>query len=882
MERNRKKRQEQEAEEQKRLNEALSEFRETFEDTSVRPNKQFIRGDIVNAPKTAAPVKPSPMAAVAFGLKPASGPPTLPKSGLSNSALEQAKKLAQERAKKFMEAAARGSHGSGGGSHSGSGAHGNSSSSSGGHSAPRPNRPPKPGANGKQVGKGKSNLEEFREELKMLQEAREQRRGLRQQLQQQLGVDDHAINKIVPLDTYPTGGTGEFDNDPFTTNLYLSNLPLNIEMEDLFKTFGTYGPMASAKILYPRADEERRREYLCGFVAYMSRTDAERAMSAMQRYTLKGNDIKVSFAKPVNLPPQPFYVPPALAEFIVPDPPTGLPFNAKPDAEDLKSFLKKYNSLPPLNVNLALPPELLEDYFKMISRAVVRVVIPTERPLLILIHRTIEFVVRNGPEFERQLVQREHGNPIFRFLYELHHPAHVYYRWKLFSILQGDTPNKWRTERFRMFKDGSWWDPPPMENLLLAMPTTLYHTAFRQPVDLMALQRKEERTERRRHRSEERTEEVKRSRRGELTRSEEKELEELLYDLKPEKKSIAEAMVWCIEHAECAKEIVECIYGTLMERGAPLHRTISRLYLVADIIANSAANVRGAFYYRQYFQERMLSICTVLHSVHSQIEARMKAEQFKQRVMLCFRVWEDNSVYPSTELIKMQNVFLGLYKESDYTEGRTARSSVDDEEDIDGAPLPENEDIDGVPLDDEDIADVFRSKGKEEKPAQVQPEAQKPSVSSKWDALDEDIDGVPMDEDSGAGAEPSAEDSLVTKEDQRRVLLRDIELKVVRYQEELEAENSPNIHGLVSVYRSKLLREMEEQLADSSMSPMVDESPRRAKDRKKRSSSRSRPRRSRSRSRSRSPRRRSRSRDRDRRGHSKRCLLTQETENYSL
>lgn len=39
-----------------------------------------------------------------------------------------------------------------------------------------------------------------------------------------------------------------------------------------------------------------------------------------------------------------------------------------------------------------------------------------------------------------------------RFLFENRSPAHIYYRWKLFSILQGDPANKWRTEEFRMFK----------------------------------------------------------------------------------------------------------------------------------------------------------------------------------------------------------------------------------------------------------------------------------------------------------------------------------------------------------------------------------------------------------------------------------------------
>ena len=41
-------------------------------------------------------------------------------------------------------------------------------------------------------------------------------------------------------------------------------------------------------------------------------------------------------------------------------------------------------------------------------------------------------------------------------------PAHVYYRWKLFSILQGDQPNKWRPDPFHLFANAPLWVPPPV------------------------------------------------------------------------------------------------------------------------------------------------------------------------------------------------------------------------------------------------------------------------------------------------------------------------------------------------------------------------------------------------------------------------------------
>lgn len=71
-------------------------------------------------------------------------------------------------------------------------------------------------------------------------------------------------------------------------------------MEDLYDTFGSFGPLASARILYPRPNESR--PYMFAFVAYMSRRDAERAQMAMNGAELNGSDIKVMWAKVVEIP----------------------------------------------------------------------------------------------------------------------------------------------------------------------------------------------------------------------------------------------------------------------------------------------------------------------------------------------------------------------------------------------------------------------------------------------------------------------------------------------------------------------------------------------------------------------------------------------------
>jgi U2-associated protein SR140 len=76
---------------------------------------------------------------------------------------------------------------------------------------------------------------------------------------------------------------GSFDTgDPTTTNLYLGNLHPKASEQQLVEVFGKYGPLASVKIMWPRTDEERNRGKNCGFVAFMTRKDAERAMKAVQ------------------------------------------------------------------------------------------------------------------------------------------------------------------------------------------------------------------------------------------------------------------------------------------------------------------------------------------------------------------------------------------------------------------------------------------------------------------------------------------------------------------------------------------------------------------------------------------------------------------------
>ena len=299
------------------------------------------------------------------------------------------------------------------------------------------------------------------------------------------------------LDIPPGGALGDIladtNGDPSSTNIYLGNISPKLSEPQLTQLFGRFGPLASIKIMYPRTDEERSRGKNCGFVAYMSRTDGERAMATLLGKTIEGHEMRMGWGKPIPLPMLPVYVPPALQKYIMPPPASGLPFNCQPERKDADNWgLDAVNNPRPCDVPTDSKGK--KQFEKMLYRAYVKVVIPTDRTQLCLINRMVEFVIREGPIFEATIMNRELNNPQFRFLFENQSPEHIYYRWRMFSLLQGDSKDQWSTREFRMFKGGSTWRPPLPNVFTAGVPADLLDAdgACIDPVE------ETERTERRR------------------------------------------------------------------------------------------------------------------------------------------------------------------------------------------------------------------------------------------------------------------------------------------------------------------------------------------------------------------------------------------------
>uniref|UniRef100_A0A3Q3A9A9 Zgc:163098 n=1 Tax=Kryptolebias marmoratus TaxID=37003 RepID=A0A3Q3A9A9_KRYMA len=675
--------------------------------------------------------------------------------------------------------------------------------------------------------KKKSNLELFKEELKLIQEEREERYK-RIKTDPGGGHDD--------LDISLLGRSMLYDNPKaqVSTNLYISCISPKMNEELLCREFSKYGPLASVKIMWPRIEERSRATSNRAFVAFMTRKDAERAMAALDGKVIMGLEMKLGWGKPARIPPQPLYAPVGLR--VAPPPPSGLPFNAQPRNRLRNDFTK------PMSRSKA-------DLDKTLSEAVVKVVIPTQRNLLVLIHRMIEFVVREGPMFEAIIMSKEINNPDYKFLFDNKSQDHVYYRWKLFSILQGETPTKWRTTYFRMFRGGSIWRPPIPNNYF-------------------------EKTE-----AEDKTlceEEVKK---GQLRAEHRKKLEGLLEELTPSKDNIASAMMFCLDRADAAEEVVGHIADSLSSLQTSLQKKVSRLYLVSDILHNSSAKVAGASYYRKFFERKLPQIFECLNVAHKNIQARLQAEQFKQKVMSCFRAWEDWAIYPDSYLIRLQNIFLGFAKASEETTEKTEvslclrtplpldspiltagdadKTHLDkiierlgsapvDSSLIDGLPLDKSvDDIDGCPMVEESslpLSGVPLSKW--EKTSDTGTFSQGTTCNSQ-------------DEDEGSESDSSTDSSNVPNYDSavfqsslrsfqmsegKRKRLRELEVKVMKYQDELESgkrqrKSGMSIQQQVEHYRNKLLQkefEKDEEKNESSKSKDRQKDDRRKKERSKR------------------------------------------------
>ncbi|CDP07871.1 unnamed protein product [Coffea canephora] len=473
----------------------------------------------------------------------------------------------------------------------------------------------------KEKEKGKSrNIDHFMEELKHEQEMRERRNQEREHWRDARHGDNSAPSSRfdeLPDDFDPSGRPGSFDDgDPQTTNLYVGNLSPQVDENFLLRTFGRFGPIASVKIMWPRTEEERRRQRNCGFVAFMNRPDAQAAKDEMQGVVVYEYELKIGWGKSVALPSQ-----------ALPAPPPGqMAIRSKEGATVILSGPSgpPVTTVPSQNSELVLTPNVPD----------INVIPPEDDHLRHVIDTMALYVLDGGCAFEQAIMERGRGNPLFGFLFELGSQEHTYYVWRLYSFAQGDTLQRWRTEPFIMITGSGRWIPP-------SLPTVKGPEHEKDGGSTYAAGKS-------------RRVEVERT----LTDAQRDEFEDMLRALTLERSQIKEAMGFALDNADAAGEVVEVLTESLTLKETPIPTKVARLMLVSDILHNSSAPVKNASAYRTKFEATLPDIMESFNDLYRSVTGRITAEALKERVLKVLQVWADWFLFSDAYVNGLRATFL--------------------------------------------------------------------------------------------------------------------------------------------------------------------------------------------------------------------------------
>nr|XP_016502510.1 PREDICTED: protein RRC1-like isoform X2 [Nicotiana tabacum] len=468
--------------------------------------------------------------------------------------------------------------------------------------------------------KGKPrNIDYFMEELKHEQGMRERRNQEREHWR-----DRHTDNPApssrfdeLPDDFDPSGRPGSLDDgDPQTTNLYVGNLSPQVDENFLLRTFGRFGPIASVKIMWPRTEEERKRQRNCGFVSFMNRADAQAANDEMQGVVVYEYELKIGWGKSVSLPSQSLPAPP----------PGQMAIRSKEGSTVILSGPAgpPVTSIPSQNSELVLTPNVPD----------IMVVPPEDDHLCHVIDTMSLYVLDGGCAFEQAIMERGRGNSLFNFLFELGSKEHTYYVWRLYSFAQGDTLQRWRTEPFIMISGSGRWIPPPL-------PTSKGDENEKELGTTYAAGKS-------------RRVEVERT----LTDAQRDEFEDMLRSLTLERSQIREAMGFALDNADAAGEAVEVLTESLTLKETPIPTKVARLMLVSDILHNSSAPVKNASAYRTKFEATLPDVMESFNDLYRSITGRMTAEALKERVLKVLQVWADWFLFSDAYVNGLRATFL--------------------------------------------------------------------------------------------------------------------------------------------------------------------------------------------------------------------------------
>ncbi|WVQ93326.1 hypothetical protein IAU59_000394 [Kwoniella sp. CBS 9459] len=505
---------------------------------------------------------------------------------------------------------------------------------------PPPSRMPSPPPAGPPKSKGKRAMDSFLEEIKYNQTAREQRLG---NLAKQEG------SSVSALAAWETEKGSHLVGNQETTNLFISNLPSNINEESLGLFFAKLGPVGTVKIMWPRGDEDtsvgasmtvsrRNKAGLSGFVSYMQRGAAERAVKEYDGLDWGGSVLRVGWSKPVPMPLRPLY---DLGNGREREKRGRSPSPSRHRHRDRGETTRRGRSRsrsyspsrsPPRQRKRSRSPSYSRSpsprrrrggsysSYSSDSRSRSRSRTPPPKKVAQkdkrfahiseeqqkFIATVANRVKDHGKGFEDLLKKKEKENPKFQFLFEEDLPEYHLYQLNI-------------NPRYRL-------PTPPPDDFADEGYASLYSSDSAEDSE---------------------KERVIRGKLGKIAR---KRFEAMLRAMSGRRAEIARGMEFALKRAEAADEVAEVVCQSLRIDATPVPRKMARLHLISDILHNSASPLPNVWKYRQAFESRLPPVFAHLSTVYQSLLAysgKISADVFKGQVAAVLDIWERWIVFNS-------------------------------------------------------------------------------------------------------------------------------------------------------------------------------------------------------------------------------------------
>ncbi|GBE58694.1 RNA binding protein [Babesia ovata] len=413
--------------------------------------------------------------------------------------------------------------------------------------------------------------------------------------------------------------------------IYVGNLPPSVTEDDLERKFGRCGRINRIRLM--RGNSSDRPKQCYAFVTFSHPSHAQWAKDSLDGAEILGYRCRVGWShqsggwSPTQGSPPVAYVEPV------------------------------EGSVSPISSSSKLPT-LLAD-----SRGVT-VEFPSSPLKRAVIDLMARYVVEGGAEFEAMIMSNESEEGLFNFLFNQSSPEHVYYRWKVYSLLRGDTDKEWRIEPFQVVNGGLWWYPPVEKADAPPAPPTPTVPPLLGADTAMTMSH---------------------SGRSPMLDSDLSRLEKLLRDCTTTRGSVAEAMMFIINHGESAYQVTDYLVNSILEDTPTVDKKISRLYILSDVLYNTSASNKFAWLYRTTFEKRIPEVFAHFREFMKTSSSKIAVQQLMDCVTRMLPAWHQWNAYPTEYIYGLESALWGPDFESfttmpQFEEHRAALDSTYDGE----------------------------------------------------------------------------------------------------------------------------------------------------------------------------------------------------------